>query len=275
MDKYNQNFQDLRTMIQNRSAELKGEEEYLTVPSFTPGDTASMPISDDSMSNGGSNTQIDIPIDVDRGYPIVVSNSTQLDSNVNLRDTYAQLAMIAHRKYRNLNITKALADAADTADQHYEFSDTTDNVISWVDILAAAAALDDNEAPDIDRYMAIPASMYGDLFAIEHFISRDKMGQQGETIPSNVIGKIHGFTVVKLPSAQMCKVDASTGAGHLTTGQDCVLFWQKYAVAYAEHLYKMVGPELKAGQDAEWWNLHHKYGTETQNDFVVSYRENE
>lgn len=267
-----QTHRDLREMVHNRSAELKGEEDYLVVPSFTGGDVAAMPIADGDMANGGSNTQIEIPINLDYGYPVVVSESAQLDTNVALRDTYATLAMLAHRKRRNLHITKGVADAADAADQHYEFADTVDKMLSWEDILAAAALLDSASAPETDRYMAIPASMHGDLFHIEHFISRDKMGQSGETIPTNVIGMVHGFQVVKMSPSEMAKVTASTGAGHLTTGADCVLFWQKYALAYAEHIYKMVGPELKAGQDAEWYNLHHKYGVKAQNNYAVSYR---
>lgn len=269
-----QTYKDLREMVHNRTAELAGEEEYLVVPSFTGGDVAAMPIADDNMTNGGSNTQIEIQLNLSYGYPIVVSESAQLDTNVALRDTYAQLAMLAHRKHRNLEITKGIADAADAADQHYKFADSTDDVISWDDILAAASILDNVGAPELERYMAIPATMHGDLFNIEQFISRDKMGQNGESIPSNVIGMLHGFTVVKLPLSQMAKVNASTGAGHLTTGQDNVLFWQRYGCAYAEHIYKLVGPEVKAGSASEWYNLWSKYGVKAQNNFAVSYRKN-
>lgn len=263
---------DLRDTIHDRSAELEGNESHLVIPSFTPGATANMPIADVNMANGGSNTQIELALDIDEGYPIVIADSEQVETNVALMNTYAALAQIAHRTARNLHITTAIATAAAAA-QRKAFADTVNDVISWEDFLLAAALLDEAQAPADGRHAAIPSFMHGDLFKIEHFISRDKMGQAGETIPSNVIGQVHGFKIINMPSSEMPVLDGSTGAPD-DTGKACVLFWQDYAVAYGAHIFELVGPELKAGQAAEWYNLHHKYGLKAQNStYAVSFRE--
>jgi hypothetical protein len=147
-------------------------------------------------------------------------------------------------------------------------------VISEEDFLTAAAYLDNAGAPEEERYCAVRASDHGNLFKIANFISRDKMGQNGETIPKNVIGMVHGFTVIKVADAEMPYLNASTGAT-AASGSTCALFWQKYAVAYGQHIYTLGGPEYKAAGDEEWYNLHHKYGADTQvSTFAVSIREN-
>ncbi|HPS39541.1 MAG TPA: hypothetical protein PL124_09035, partial [Candidatus Cloacimonadota bacterium] len=130
---------DMRDYVHNRSAELEGDEKTLVLPSYTPGNVVAMPIADASMLNGGTEAEIELTLDQDKGYPIVVTNSEQSESNVALRDTRAAGGAIAHRKARNLHILSNLADAA-TADatSRAKYNDTTGNVISLEDILTAA-----------------------------------------------------------------------------------------------------------------------------------------
>jgi hypothetical protein len=269
-------FIDIRQTIHDRSGELNGDEEALKLPSISIGAVEAMPVADaDFDSTDTINNQITLTLDSDFGKPIVVSASAQAETPVALLETYAKNAEIAHRTNRNAVILAAIATAADTANQHYKYADTTDDVISAADILAAASVLDNAGAPDEGRYMAISASDHKYLFDIDNFISRDKMGQNGEAIPTNVIGMIHGFTVLKVPASEMPKINALTGAVDANAGLTSTLFWQQYAIAYGQHIYKLIGPELKAGADAEWYNLHHKFGADTQvSTFAVSYRKN-
>jgi len=267
---------DARTMVHDRSAELQGDEEALKIPSITVGAVVSMPTTDAAFANTDTiNSQITLTLDSDFGKPFEVGASAQVETNVALLDIFAFNAEQAHRANRNKIIFTAIATAADTANQHYKYADTTDDIISQEDILAAAALLDNAGAPDEDRFMAIRASDHSDLFKIPDFISRDKMGHLGETIPTNVIGMVHGFTVVKVPDAQMPYINASTGAPHASTGQKAVLFWQRFVCAYGGHIYQLGGPEYKAALDADWYNLHAKFGVDTQvATFAVTYREN-
>lgn len=267
---------DLRTMVHDRSAELQGDEEALKIPSITVGDVVAMPTTDAAFANTDTvNTQITLTLNSDYGKPFEVGASAQVETNVNLQEIYAFNGEQAHRANRNKIILAALANAADTANQHYEYADTTDNKISEEDIMVAAGILDNAGAPDEDRFMAIRATDHADLFRIPNFISRDKMGQNGETIPKNVIGMIHGFTVVKVPDSQMPYINASTGAA-ATSGQKAVIFWQQYAVVYGSHIYQLGGPEYKAALDADWYNLHAKFGVATQvATFAVTYRQND
>jgi hypothetical protein len=44
---------------------------------------------------------------------------------------------------------------------------------------------------------------------------------------------------------------------------------------YGQQIYTLGGPEYKASLDAEWYNLHHKFGVDTQvATFAVTYYEN-
>jgi hypothetical protein len=269
-------FIDLRQTVHDRTAELKGDEEALKLPSITVGAAEAMPVTDANFDSTDTiNDQITLTLDSDFGKPIVVSHSAQAETPVALLETYAKNAEIAHRTNRNAVILAAIAAAADTSNQHYKYADSVDDVISAADILAAAAVLDNAGAPDEGRYMAISATDYSNLFNIDNFISRDKMGANGETIPTNVIGMVHGFTVLKVPTSEMPKINASTGAVDSSTGKTSALFWQQYAVCYGQHIYDLIGPELKAGAAAEWYNLHHKFGVDTQvSTFAVSYRKN-
>ena len=265
---------DMRDYVHNRSAELEGDEKTMVLPSFTPGATADMPIADNAMANGSTEAEIELILDQDKGYPIIVGNSEQSETNVALRDTRAGGGAIAHRTTRNTHLLKKLADTAASATNRKQYADVAGNVVSLADILNAAAILDDAGAPQEDRFVAIRALDHVNLMKIPDFISRDKMGDAAQALPSNVIGKIGSFTVLKMPSSQLPKLNTSTGAT-ATTGKNCMIFFQRYSVAYAENIYKLVGPELRAGADAEWYNLHAKYGSATQNDtFVVTYREN-
>lgn len=268
---------DARAMVHDRSAELQGDEEAIKLPSVTVGGVVSMPTTDAAFANTDTiNSAITLTLNQDFGKPFEVGASAQAETPVALQDLFAFNGELAHRANRNKVIFTQVATAADSADQHFEFADTTDNKVSEEDFLTAAAYLDNAGAPDEDRFAAVPASMYGDLFRIENFVSRDKMGHTGEAIPTNVLGMLHGFTVVKVPDTQLPKINASTGAPHATTGQDAILFWQRFAVAYAGQIYQLGGPEYKAALDAEWYNLHAKFGVATQvATFAVSYREND
>lgn len=265
---------DMRQYVHDRSAELEGDEKSIILPSFTPGATTAMPIADDDMANGSTEAEIELVLDQDVGYPIVVGNSEQSETNVALMNTRAAGGAMAHRTTRNKHLLASIAGTAASATNRLKYADTTGNVISLEDILNAAAMMDDASVPQEDRYLAIRALDHKHLMKIEGFISRDKMGQNAEALPKNVIGLVGSFTVLKVPSSQMPLLNASTGAV-ATTGKNCAIFFQMYATAYAENIYKLVGPELKAGADAEWYNLHAKYGSKAQNDtFAVTYREN-
>ena len=267
---------DIRQMIDDRSAMLQGDEEALKIPSITVGDVVAMPTTDAAFANTDTvNSQITLTLDSDYGKPFIVSASAQVETNVALQQVYAKNAEISHRKNRNKVILAAIATAANTASQDFEYFNTTDNKISEDDIIAAAAYLDNAGAPEEDRFMAVRASDHGDLFKIANFISRDKMGQNGEAIPKNVIGMVHGFTVVKVADSEMPYLHATTGAV-ASTGQKAVVFWQRYAVVYGSHIYNLGGPEYKAAGDEDWYNLHAKFGVDTQvSTFAVTYRQND
>lgn len=266
---------DLRTMIHDRSAELAGDEEAIKLPSITAGDVVSMPTTDALFANTDTiNDQITLTLSDDYGKPFIVNASDQVETPVALQEIFAFNAEQAHRKNRNKLILQSIATAANADSQDFKYADTTDDVISQEDFIKAAAYLDNAGAPDEDRFCAIRASEYGDLLKIEHFISRDKMGQNGEAIPRNVVGMLHGFTVVKVPDSEMPYLNSSTGAV-ATSGMKCVLFWQKFAVVYGSHIYNLGGPEYKAAGDENWYNLHAKFGRTTQvAKFAVSFREN-
>lgn len=266
---------DARLMVHDRSAELQGDEEALKIPSITPGDVVAMPTTDAAFANTDTvNAQITLTLDSDFGKPFIVNNSAQVETNVALMDIYAFNAEQAHRKNRNKIIFAALATAANAASYDFKYEDTTDDLPSEADFLTAAAYLDNAGAPEEERYCAVRASDYGSLFKVANFVSRDKMGQNGEAIPKHVIGMLHGFTVVKVADSEMPYLHTTTGAVD-TTGQKCLIFWQKYAAVYGSHIYKLGGPEYKAAGDEEWYNLHAKFGVDTQvATFAVTLREN-
>lgn len=266
--------QNLLDTIHDRSGELSGDEEYLVIPSITPGSVASMPIDDDDMTAGETLAQIELRLNQEKGYPVIVKDADQFNTNVPLQQSFARAGAISHLADLNLAISKALADAAKAATNRKKFADATGNKITEADIIAAAAILDNAKSPADERFMAVSAEMHADLFSIPNFVSRDKMGHTGEAIPKNVIGMIHGFTVVKMPTSEMPLLNATTGAV-ASTGKNCVIFYQRYALVFGQHYYKLVGPEFKAGANASWYNLTRKYGLKTQNEtFVVTYREN-
>ena len=260
--------------IHDRSAELKGSEDTLSVPRITPGNVVAMPATAETFINGSTEDMLEIAISDAKGYPIIVTTSEQLETNIPLRNTRAEVGAIAHRKYRNGYLLKAIANAA-AAGNRKEFSDTTDNVISDEDILNAATILDNAEAPSEDRFMVIGATMHQAIASNPNFVSRDKMGDAGKLLPMNVIGMLRGFEVVKMPDARLPLLHATTGAS-ATTGQKCVLFYQKYALAYGAHVYQLLGPTLDVTIPAEKFNLFRKQGCAGQNtEFIVSYREND
>lgn len=266
---------DLRTMVHDRSAELAGDEESLKIPSITAGAVVAMPTTDALFANTDTlNAQITLTLSDDYGKPFIVNASAQAETNVALQEIYAFNAEQAHRTNRNELILESIATAANAASQDFAYEDTTDDVISQADFIKAAAYLDNAGAPEEDRYCAIRASEYGNLLKIENFISRDKMGQNGEAIPRNVVGMLHGFTIVKVADAEMPYLNTSTGAV-ASSGMKCTLFWQKYAVVYGAHIYQLGGPEYKAAGDENWYNLHAKFGRATQvGTYAVSIREN-
>ncbi len=267
-------FRDLLDTVHDRSSELDGQEESLEVPRFTPGEVRPMPIDDEDFVNGSTETTLSIPIEDEKGYPIVVSESEALETNVALRDTRAKGGELAHRTYRQKLIAKKLADAAPQATNRLKFNDTVANVITDEDILDVAAAMTNAHAPEDERYMVIGASMYKAVVKIPNFISRDKMGQAGEVIPSNVIGKIRSFEVIEVADDVMPLLNASTGATG-TTGKKCVIFYQKYALAYVRHGYKLLGPTLDVGSAKTKWNLWAKQDAKGQNTgWAITLREN-
>lgn len=265
---------ELLDTIHDRSAELKGSEETLEVPRFTPGDVVDMPATSETFVNGSVEDMLSIPLSDEKGYPIIVTNAEQLETNIPLRETRAEGGRIAHRKYRNGYLAKAIANACE-AGNRLEFSDTTDNVLSDDDILNAATILDNAEAPNEGRYMVIGATMHQAVAKNPNFLSRDKMGDAGKLLPMNVIGMLRGFEVVKMPDSRMPLLNASTGAS-ATTGKKCVLFYQKYALAYGAHAYELLGPEMDVMIPAMKYNLYRKQGCAGQNtEFIVTYREND
>jgi len=259
--------------IHDRSAELKGSEETLEVPRFTPGDVVEMPATSETFVNGSVEDMLSIPLSDEKGYPIIVTTAEQLETNIPLRDTRAKGGQIAHRKYRNLYLNKAIADACE-AENRLEFSDETGNEISDDDILNAATLLDNAEAPVEDRFMVIGATMHKAVASNPNFLSRDKMGDAGKLLPMNVIGMLRGFEVVKMPDSRMPLLNTSTGAT-AASGKKCVLFYQRYCLAYGAHLYQLLGPQQDVTIPAEKYNLYRKQGCAGQNtEFIVTYREN-
>lgn len=264
---------DLLDTIHDRSSELEGQEKTLSVPRLTPGEVVDMPITDDNMANGTTESMMTIDITNEAGYPIVVSESEQANTNVGLQNARAEAAQIAHKRARNKYIAVGLAGAAH-ADYRKKLADTSKNRVTRADIELIVKLLDDAEAPGEDRYLLASPEYHTDLMKIEDFISADKMGQGGVSVPTNILGSILGLEVVKVPSARMPVLHATTGNVD-TTGKKCIIGYQKYALAYARHYLSMTGPELKAGSASEWWNLHTKQGSEVQNaKYVVTVREN-
>ena len=267
-------FRDLLDTVHDRSSELDGQEESLEVPRFTPGEVLTMPIGDDDFVNGSIEDTLSIAIDDEKGYPIVVSESEALETNVALRDTRAKGGELAHRTYRQKLIAKQLADAAPAATNRLKFKDSVANVITDDDIVDIAAAMTNAHAPEDERYMVIGASMYKAVVKNANFISRDKMGQTGEVLPSNVIGKLRSFEVIQVADDIMPLLNASTGAT-ASTGKKCVIFYQKYALAYVRHAYKLLGPTLDVGAAKTKWNLWAKQNAKGQNTtWAFTLREN-
>lgn len=269
---------DLRQMVDDRTSELQGDEAVLSTYSITPGSVAAMPI---ALANYAStadtiNNQKVLNLNKDYGKVFEVSASAQSGTNLAIYNTFAKAAEIAHRDNRNKVLLAEVAGAAKAGTQALKYTDGTGNVITEADFLAAATKLDDAGAPEEGRYVAIAAEDYGDLFSISNFISRDKMGHLAEAIPKHVIGWIHGFEVIKVPTGLMPKLDGTSGAVSTATGaKKCSLFWQSYAVMYAQALYQFVGPELRVGSDSEFYNLHNKFGADPQIvKFAVSIRVN-
>jgi len=264
---------DILATVHDRSGELKGQEDTLVIPKFTPGVVLSMPITGGSFANGSVEDTINLAISDEKGYPILVGVGEQLETNINLRDTRAWGGVQAHKTYRNGLLLAAIADAT-KAGQRLKKKDSTDNKLTDADFLAAATALNNAKAPFGDRYAAIGASDYADVVSIPSFISRDKMGDKGEVIPLNLIGMIRGFKVILVPDSEMPVLNASTGAV-AQSGKDCAIFYQRYAVAYGRHAYQMLGPEMDVGSAKEKWNLYAKQGKCAQNDdYAVTVRDN-
>ncbi len=269
---------DLRLMVDDRSAELQGDEAVLNTYSITPGSVAAMPI---ALANYAStadtiNNQKALNLNKDFGKIFEVSASAQSGTNLSIYNTFAAAAEIAHRDNRNKVLLAQAAGAAKDGGQALKYADSTGNVITEADFLAAATKLDDAGAPNEGRFVAIAADDYSNLFSIDNFISRDKMGHMAEAIPKHVIGWIHGFEVIKVPTPLMPKLDGTSGAVSTATGaKKCTVFWQSYAVMFAQALYQLVGPELRVGSDSEFYNLHNKFGADPQiAKFAVSIRVN-
>jgi|GEM_PF-5500115 len=264
---------DILATVHDRSGELKGQEDTLVIPKFTPGAVLTMPITGESFDNGSVEDTINLAISDEKGYPILVGVGEQLETNINLRDTRAWGGVQAHKTYRNGLLLAAIADATKSG-QRLKKKDSTDNKLTDADFIAAATALNNAKAPFSDRYAAIGASDYADVVSIPNFISRDKMGDKGEVIPLNLIGMIRGFKVILVPDSEMPVLNATTGQV-AQSGKDCAIYYQRYAVAYGRHAYKMLGPEMDVGSGKEKWNLYAKQGKCTQNDdYAVTVRDN-
>lgn len=267
---------DLRQMVDDRSAELQGDEAVLNTYSVTVGSVAAMPIAlaDYATTADTVNTQKALSLNKDFGKVFEVKAGDQRSTNINIYNVFAQTAELAHRDNRNKVLLAQVAGAAQAGSQALKYKDTTNSIIAEDDFLTAAQKLDDAKAPQEGRYCAISATDYSNLFSISNFISRDKMGHLAEAIPKNVIGWIHGFEIIKIPTGLMPKLDGTTGKVSTATGaKTCTLFWQSYAVMYASQIYRVVGPELRVGSDSEFYNLHAKFGADPQiNTFGVSIR---
>jgi hypothetical protein len=263
---------DFLDSIDDRSGELVGAEAALVVPRMVPGDVLAMPIADVAMVNGATESQITITLNDDKGYPIVVDASTQVETPVSLQKVYASNAEDAH--YRNRQMLVSTKMAACTAGQRHKYSNAADDVLSYDDILTAKKELTNAKAPLANRFMAIPASQEAELLKIDKFISTDKMGKA--VIPDGVIGKVAGFWVRVYPDGAIAKTHIADGtAGTSGDEVETCYFYHKFAVAFARHLYNMVGPQLSAGADKSLWNLHCKQGAAIQVDtFAVTYRKN-
>jgi N4-gp56 family major capsid protein len=67
--------------------------------------------------------------------------------------------------------------------------------IDEADILEAKSNLDEANAPDQGRYIAVKSDQYNALLALDRFTAAEKLGQ--EYISGGVLGRIHGFDVVE------------------------------------------------------------------------------
>lgn len=258
---------DLLLTIDDRSSELRDGEATLIVPRIVPGDVESMPITIDA--NNSTESQITITLNDDKGYPIVDTASTQAETPVSLQEIYASNAEDAHYRNRQAYISKFLAAGA--AGQRHLYS-SSDDVLSYEDILTAKKELTNAKAPSTNRYMAIPASAENALLKMPLFQSADKMGTA--VVPTGVIGRIAGFWVIVFPDDVLSKTHIADGTYGVSGDEvETCYFYHKYAVAYARQIYKMVGPELSAGADAELWNLHCKQGANAQvTTFITTFR---
>lgn len=70
--------------------------------------------------------------------------------------------------------------------------------LTVVDIKNLAKAMDEQNVPDNDRWLLLPAAMYYEIFTINDLIKADIAGAL--TLPSGVANKVLGFNVVKRSS---------------------------------------------------------------------------
>ena len=262
---------DLLLSIHDRSAELAGGESIIKLPRVVAGNVQAMPIADVNMVSQETESQITLTLDDDKGYPIVTDRSTQAETNVALRDTYATNAEDAHYRNRQLLISTKMAGCA--AGQRFKYN-SSDDVVSDADFLKAKKYLTNANAPASNRYAAIPASGEEALLANPNFMSIDKMGKA--TVPDGVIGRLRGFWVEIFPDELLAKTHIADGTPG-TSGDEVetCYFYHKFGIAYARHFYTLTPPEFKAGADKEMQNLHGKQGCAVQiNTFICTFRKN-
>lgn len=122
--------------------------------------------------------------------------------------------------------------------------------IADADLIAAVTLLDRMDISAEERYMLIPASMYGQLLALDKFVNYQSRGLV-DLVGKGFIGEIYGLKIYKRSRAALydntgTPVKKAIGAAAATTDNESVLIWHKSKVRRAEGGAKVYMNEAKA-----------------------------
>ena len=264
--------QRLMTTVTDYTNMVKGKKaDAYNGPSLGDVTVYSLPI---DLTNFAELAEVDfnLPFTTGKGVPILVSDVSELQTNLATRNIYTQKSADALLDAYDASIANAIILGLASA-QRLEKTDDTTNKITQSDFAAAKLLLNTAKAPLTGRYAVLNVTDEGELTSIANFISRDKLPNQ-ESLKNGVVGMIDGFQIIMYNAMPLVDLN-----GILTGTKDkkVNLFYHEYILGFGRQKELGVKVAPSAGTPGDYLNTWTVYGAKVhtnRDDYAVSVRDN-
>jgi len=238
-----------------------------------------MPIADEHFTSL-SKAVFNMPLNNQVGVPVQIKDLEEVQSKLNLRQNYAEMASEGLLDYYDLAVTKVMLDGVNVANR-IKKTDTDKNQLTLADFITARKELNKAGAPATGRTALINADDEASLVLIPEFISRDKLPNT-KAILEGIVGRVLGFDVILNPNQpKVYATEGNYGAGAGTKKVN--LFYHKNVCGFGRQKEFQVVEQTHAGSASKFVNTWSNYGAKMHpasggkhdfSKFAVSIRDN-